>query len=381
MRKRDKSAIGGKAGSRDESGIPFGSNHVRLSGREWLVVVIVFSALLFCGPRFWERLERFEPAPDYRMPYKLGSDYWLYDRYCKWATARYETLVIGDSVIWGHYVSKRDTLSHYLNEAAGRTEFGNLAVDGIHPAALMGLLKYYGRDITGKKVILHLNPLWMSSRKHDLQIEKEFHFNHPRLVPQFIPNIPCYKDSYSKRLSVVIERYVPFLSWASHLRRTYFNSMPLPTWTIEHPYENPLKAVSLELPAPETDGQEEAISWAERGTARADFEWVELGTSLQWKFFQNSVEMLRARENRVFVLVGPFNEHMLKDKSIATYRRMKGEIGAWLQKKDIAYYVPPVLPSELYCDASHPLAEGYAMLAKQLFEDASFKSYILQVPP
>jgi lysophospholipase L1-like esterase len=30
--------------------------------------------------------------------------------------------------------------------------------------------------------------------------------------------------------------------------------------------------------------------------------------------------------------------------------------------------VPPVLPSELYADASHPLSDGYKLLAKQLSE-------------
>jgi hypothetical protein len=39
--------------------------------------------------------------------------------------------------------------------------------------------------------------------------------------------------------------------------------------------------------------------------------------------------------------------------------------------------MPPALPGNLYSDASHPLAEGYAMLAKQLFENESFRSNIL----
>jgi len=39
--------------------------------------------------------------------------------------------------------------------------------------------------------------------------------------------------------------------------------------------------------------------------------------------------------------------------------------------------MPPVLPVKIYQDASHPLSEGYAMIAKQLFENESFKSTIL----
>ncbi|GAI54981.1 unnamed protein product, partial [marine sediment metagenome] len=176
---------------------------------------------------------------DYRLGYELSSDYWLYSRYCRWACSRQEILVIGDSVVWGHFVSEYETLSEYLNKITGSDQFANLGVDGIHPVALAGLLKYYGHDISDKRIVLHFNPLWMSSKKHDLQTEKEFRFNHPKLVPQFIPNIPCYKDPYSKRVSAVIERYVPFLSWTSHLKIAYFGNMDLPTWSLEHPYENP----------------------------------------------------------------------------------------------------------------------------------------------
>jgi hypothetical protein len=377
MQKKDITEI--RDSSRDPSNaeVPYGSNCVRLSLREWLIIGIVFSALLCFGPMFWERIEKFEPGPDYRLPYELSSDYWLYNRYCRWACSRYETLVVGDSVVWGHYVSRDNTLSYYLNQNAGRNQFANMGVDGIHPVALAGLLKYYGRDIKGANVILHFNPLWMSSRKHDLQIDKEFHFNHPRLVPQFVPDIPCYKDSYSRRMSAVVERYVGFLSWASHLKITYFESMDLPTWTLEHPYENPLKTITLKLPV-SNDDQSEHISWKEKNIAKQDFPWVELETSLQWRFFRRSIEMLKARGNRVFVLVGPFNEHICKGKSIDTYREMKSEIKAWLRKNNVPYYMPEVLPGDLYVDASHPLSEGYEMLAKELFENESFRSSILR---
>lgn len=348
------------------------AHYVRLSGYEWLIVAVIILALFYFGPKLWERMEKFEPEPDYRMPYELSNDYWLYGRYCRWACSQDKTLVVGDSVIWGHYVSKENTLSHYLNKIASRDMFVNLGVDGIHPAALVGLLKYHGRDISGKSVILHLNPLWMSSRKHDLQLKKEFRFNHPRLVPQFIPNIPCYKNSYSKRISAVVERYVPFLSWASHIKITYFENMDLPTWTLQYPYDVPkfkIQNSKFKISRPEDTA----------GTAKRDFQWVELETSLQWSFFQRSIEMLRARGNRVFVLIGPFNEHMLKAKSIEIYRKIKSEIEFWLQQNNVTYYMPPALPSEFYHDASHPLSEGYAMLAQQLFENQSFRSNFIYV--
>ena len=362
----------------NEAGAPFSSNNLRLSGREWIVAAIVCSAILFFGHVLWGRLEKFAPGADYRLPYKLGNDYWLYGRYCRWSCSNYETLVVGDSVIWGHYVSGDNTLSHYLNQNAGKEHFANLGVDGFHPAALGGLLRYYGRDISGKNVVIQFNPLWMTSAKHDLQTEKEYHFNHPKLVPQFSPKIPCYKDSFSKRFSAAVERYVPLFGWSSHLRIVYFENIDLPNWTLEHPYENPLSVVSLELPVPNDDLQEH-ISWTEKGIPKEDFQWVEPSQSLQWRFFRKTIELLRERNNAVFVVVGPFNEHMLKPDSYKIYQKMKIDIETWLRQNNFAYCIASVLPNELYRDASHPLGQGYAILAEQLFENRSFKSTILNL--
>jgi hypothetical protein len=360
-----------------KSEVAFSSNCVRLSGRE-LIFVCIALALLFCfGPGLWERVEKFEPEPDFRLPYELSNDYWLYSRYCRLAISKYETLVIGDSVVWGHYVSQDNTLSHYLNQMTGREQFANLGVDGIHPVALSGLLKYYGRDISDKKIVLHFNPLWMSSSKQDLQSTKEFSFNHPKLAPQFFPKIPCYREPFSGRFSIVTQRYVPFLNLTSHLKVTYFDNMDIPTWTLEHPFKNPAGAVTLELPESVKDDQNEYISWTEKGIAQKDFPWVKLETSLQWKFFRKSIEMLKKRGNNVFVLVGPFNEHMLEGDSIEIYRQIKNKIALWLQQNNVACYIPPALPSELYADASHPLDKGYAMLAEQLLENESFISGVL----
>lgn len=368
---------GSRSSSNDQ--VPFSSNCVRLSPCQWLIVAIIFSAVFCLAPTLWERVEKFAPGPDYRLPYDLSSDYWLYERYCRWACSRYETLVVGDSVVWGHFVPDDNTLSHHLNDLAGRPQFANLGADGTHPAALEGLLRYYATDISNKNVILHLNPLWMSSSKHDLQSEKEYHFNHPELVPQFTPAIPCYGASFSKRLSAVVKRGVPFFNFSSHLNITYFQSMDVPAWTLEHPYKNPLSFVTFRLPASDNYERHEGIARPGRGAGKITLQWVELETSLQWLFFKRSVQLLRKRNNRVFVLVGPFNEHKLDSDSIDTYRRMQADIETWLQREKVPYYMPVVLPSHLYVDTSHPLSQGYAALAKQLFQNESFRSGILSI--
>lgn len=348
------------------------SNAVRLSGREWLVVGVLLLALIALASTAWKRVEPFEPGADYRIPYTLGSDYWLYGRHASVVNQQQRIPLIGDSVIWGHYVSPDETLSHHLNAAVGRAQFANLGLDGTHPAALQGLVEYYAGDVSGRAVVLHFNPLWITSTKHDLQTEKEFHFNHPKLVSQFETKIPCYKASFSSRLRAVTEHRVPFLSWTSHLKTTYFGGTDLQRWTIQNPYANPLSTLAGGLPEPENAAPEQSTSWLERRAKTRSMNWVELDSSLQWRFFRQTVERLKARGCHVFVLVGPFNEHMLKEQSRTAYGDIKSQIETWLAETEVPHLIASVLPSALYADTSHPLAEGYALLARQLLDEPAF---------
>jgi hypothetical protein len=166
----------------------------------------------------------------------------------------------------------------------------------------------------------------------------------------------------------VIERYISFFSWTSHLKKTYFENLALPSWTLEHPYENPAGNIMLELPAHDDYNRSEQFPWYENGVTRQDIQWVAIETSLQWRFFKRTVELLKKRGNKVFVLVGPFNEHILKGKSIDTYQHIKKQIEDRLRQNNITYYMPGALASEMYRDASHPLGKGYAELARQLFK-------------
>ncbi len=237
----------------------------------------------------------------------------------------------------------------------------------MHPAALAGLIEYHGGALTGKRVLLHLNPLWMSSLRHDLQGEDEFRFNHPALVPQFLPRIPCYREEVSRRLGRVVDRYVPFLQWTSHLQLAYFDQTSVPEWTIEHPYQVPLRALRPELPFSGERLQHRPVPWTEQGIVKQDFEWVELERSFQWRFLRRALNALQRRGNRVFVLVGPFNEHLLTEKGREGYARLREGLARWLRAEGVDHDVPPALESELYADASHPLAEGYRKLAERIF--------------
>ncbi|NIA14424.1 MAG: hypothetical protein GWP08_10100 [Nitrospiraceae bacterium] len=360
------------AASTHKSRPRFGSNAIRLSVWEWVGVVVVLLLVSFLAPRAWERVEPFNPKPDYRIPYALSDDYWHFARYCRYAAGQDAVLVIGDSVVWGEYVAANEALSQCLGDANALRRFINLGVNGIHPMALAGLVDYYGRAVRGRDVLLQYNPLWMSSKRHDLQTEKEFRFNHPKLVPQFFQKIPCYKDPYAERCGAVAERYLPLLAWTNHLSVAYFENTGLAQWTLDNPYADPVSAISLELPEPASSRHPDAKAWFDRGISPQAFDWVGADESLQWNAFCRAVDTLRGRGNRVFVLVGPFNEHMIAQESIEMYREILRAIDEWLTQHGVPHWIAPVLPTELYADASHPVAEGYALLAERMMAHEPF---------
>jgi hypothetical protein len=350
------------------------SNSIRLTGRQWLGVGLLAALLVVFAPVLWSRVEPFPAQADYRMPHDLGNDYWLYERWAGLAAGRADTLVLGDSVVWGEYVTRQETLSHDLNDLAGREHCANLGLDGAHPLALTGLVEHYAGAVSGKSVVLQCNPLWLSSPRADLQDDKATEFNHPRLVPQFVPRIPSYKEDVSPRLGVVVEQHVPFCGWTTHLQQAYYDRSGVPDWTLEHPYDNPLRPLTRGLPPADDSLRHLPQPWYKSGISRQDYPWVDPDSSLQWHAFRRVVEVLRGRGNRVFVLVGPFNEHLLTPESRQRYQAVKATIAAWLEAQQVPHLVPPPLPSEQYGDASHPLAEGYAGLARQLQEDPFFSS-------
>ncbi len=366
-------------------------NEVRLHVRNWAIVFGIVLLLAAVTPPIWKKIERFDTGPDYRIPYSLSRDYWLYERRLQ-RIAQTNIVLLGDSVIWGEYVLPDGTLSHFLNREKAGSEFANAGVNGLFPLAMEGLVRSYGRPLRHQKVILHCNLLWMTSPKADLSTEKEEQFNHSSLVPQFSPRIPCYRADANERVNALVERNVPFLSWVSHLQNAYFGQKSIPKWTLEeqgsdplrypNAYRNPLSQITLVVPAlAQNDPQRGPQSprhkpWSTNATGTTHFEWVPLEKSLQWHAFQRAVRILRERDNDVLVLVGPFNEHMLAEDNRPLYRKLHAEIVTWLSQNGIPSLAPEPLPSTLYADASHPLTEGYDLLAKRLSSDAIFQKWL-----
>jgi len=372
---------------------PFGANEVRLNGRQWLAAFGIVLLVLLLTPRLWERIERYDTGPDYRIPYELSNDYWLYSQRLSQASDPNQVVVLGDSVVWGEYVLPDGTLSHFLNQESGATDrYINAGVNGFFPLALEGLIAYYGQGLRHRKVILQCNVLWMTSPKADLSTEKEEPFNHSRLVPQFRPRIPCYKADANERLSAIVERQVGFVAWVNHLQNVYFGQKSILQWTLKddggvpprYPnlWKNPMRQITLTVPsAPQDDPQRGPRSprhkpWSENGQGSTHFEWVGLDSSLQWQALQRTIGRLRGRDNSVLVVLGPFNEHMMAEENRPAYRKIRDGIAAWLTENKIPHVVPETLPSALYADASHPLTEGYELLAKRISANPKFQNWL-----
>ena len=371
-RSSSTSSSGGELMQHDE-GIAGISNGIRLGGREWLVVAVVALGLVVGGPLWAEPVE---PPAEARIPHELGNDYWLYRRYAERAAERDDIVLFGDSVVWGEYAKRGETLSAHLNLLAGSEKYANLGLDGAHPLALAGLVEHFAAPIAGKKAIVVLNPLWYTSAKADLRDPKATDFNHPRLVPQFDFAMTSMKEDVSTRLGNLVFQRWNFPQWTTHLQQTYFQQTDVPGWTLEHPYADPLEPLrkTTDLAGDKLRHLQEP--WTKSGIGLQDYPWIEPDASLQWAGFRRTVELLRKRGNTVFVVLGPFNEHLLTAESRGRYRDVKTKLAAWMTVNGVPHVVPEPLPSGEYGDASHPLhPAGYERLAKTLWETASFRTF------
>ena len=103
---------------------------------------------------------------------------------------------------------------------------------------------------------------------------------------------------------------------------------------------------------------------------------MELEQSLQWAAFQRVLTLLQSRGNQVLVVIGPFNEHLMAAENLPAFRRLRDGIAMWLVEQRVPHVVPTTLPSALYADGSHPLTEGYQLLARQLYGDPVTRSWL-----
>lgn len=307
------------------------TNEMRLGLRQWAATLAIVATVAVATPSIWRHVERFETVRDYRIPFQLSDDYWLYDWRLQETAEGAPIIVLGDSVVWGEYVKADGTLPHFLSREARQPDrFVNAAVNGLFPLAMEGLVRNYGAALHDRKVIVVLNLLWLSSPKADMQSKKAQNINHAVLVPQYFPDIPSYQADQNERLGNLVQRNVSFFGWVNHLQDCYFQQKSVPDWTLAedannrpNAYRNPLAQITLQVPSGEADdadrgpGSPRHRPWTSGDARKQPFAWVSLESSLQWAAFQRTIALLQSRRNDVLVIVAPFNEHMIADKGRA----------------------------------------------------------------
>lgn len=366
-----------------------------LTGWQWCTVIILFLIVVFGLPSAWRSWETFEPDINYRVPYEASQDYWQYERHLRERQESDTVYFVGDSVVWGEYVTPDGTWTAFLNEQSeGKPEFVNQALNGLYPLALQGLITHYAGGLSGKKVMLHCNLLWMSSPQADLSQTKEQVFNHPTLVPQFRPKIPSYHADMDTRLGRAIGHRWSFLAWVRHLQIQYWDQKDPYAWTLaddgDYPPSYPntyrmpwseLDFTLLEEPNPDSERGTDSNRhhpWSSDGIGTQRFDWMDLNDSLQWAAFQRLCQLLQQRDNQFIIILGPFNKHIMAEDNRTRFENIESGVKEWLESNNIPFIAPEVLDSSLYGDASHPLTEGYRKLAVELWNDPNFTDWLSQ---
>jgi hypothetical protein len=347
--------------------VPLSANALQLSPREWLIAAAGVLALLVAFPAYRARIKSPTLEADYRVPYALTHRHDLYERYSTLAASRFDVFLVGDSVVWGQFADRDGTLAHHLNALAGSDRFANLGLDGMHPIALSLLLEQHAPALVGKEIVLQCDPLWYISTGRKLT-RGELLANRPGLAPPPGPGPSSFEERLPKLLATMLADAPRLRILSRQLDPLFSERLDILAWTLDHPYENPFKSISFNLPPPE-QRPPPMRSTASRARASQDARWDPLVDSPQWLAFQNVVQLLRGHGNRLFILVGPMNEDLLTPRSRAAYQGVKQEIAAWCRGQNLAHAVPGPLPFEFFADICHPTGPGYSELARRLRRD------------
>jgi len=330
-----------------------------------LTAAVVLGIVLGIAP--WYAGKKQDPVikPDFRLSHDLRDDYWGYRHTAHKVCEQYHSVFIGDSVIWGMYVDNAHTIPALLNQdLGGEKEFGNLAIDGLHPVAMETLIDCYGGAIRGKQVYLYWNPLWMNTPLYDLSGSKEFSINHPRLLPQFDWSIKSYRASLDDRAGAFLDRVLEYRAMLHHFRAAFLDNEDLKTRLAKHPAAEVWKRCRFSFaPGEKHKNANSRATWKQAGIPQQDWPFVKPDNSRQFRSFRAVIRKLQRRGNRVRVVLGTLNPHMQTPESLARYRKLRAEVAAELAGAGIEVIDLPELASEEYADASHPLAAGYRTLA------------------
>jgi hypothetical protein len=354
------------------------SNAMVLTPRDWLYAVVISAVIISAVYFGWGSWERYEPGPDHRETCwaELQSDYWAYMRWIRYARDHYDILLLGDSVVWGQEVSNDRTISHYLNEQLGGEKVANVGNDGLFMAGINGAVRYYGDYLNDTDVIVQCNPLWFDTPQRDLRGEKKSRYHHPRLIPQFDPRITYYHD-LNTRLGYQIEHSFRVFPFVRHLMANYFDNTSISKWMNDHPYENPFAEITFMSSDVMAEKQGRGVDWETKEMDVADKPFVELDESIQLELFMDALDRIRQKGSRVFVLIGPYNQHHLVPSSRAVLFERMTELKQVFDDRGYPYYdtFSAGLPSRTFADNCHLLAEGHEIVARALAGDPRFQEW------
>lgn len=353
---------------------------LRLSPWEWVAVLIGAAGLLVAVPSMELKGRSTAVEPDYRIPYALSHRYRLYRHYTTLAALQYPALIVGDSVVWGQCAPRDRTLSHHLNEQICTPCFANAGLDAMHPIALEGLLEFHAPAITRKNVIIQFNPLWLMQQGQSTTPSGEPLANRPNLVPRLVGGSPGSRQVLVESAWSRLAKIEPIRAWTDQVLGSQMDFL---SWSITHPYENPTTVLTTPLPPSEDTFPQRLVAWNSGADAPLlSCSWTQPLKHGQWLAFERILDRLEIRGDRVLVVVGPMNEHMMTPESRQSYRSFIAAVGDRLRARRTAFTVPPVLASDRYADLCHPLAEGYEELARQLIRDqAAWMEEILACRP
>jgi hypothetical protein len=167
----------------------------------------------------------------------------------------------------------------------------------------------------------------------------------PKEDPQWLTEkIPAYYETkFEERFGIAVRHQFPSFGWVTHMQNVCFGGDDIPAWTVKNPYSVPAVQEFPDLPTDKAPSL--AKPWTTRKIKQVDFQFVPLDKSYQWRYFCQLVELLQSRGNKVFVLVGPYNEHMMKGKAVDLYKnQIKPGMVSYLKEHNIPFLAPEPLP-------------------------------------
>ena len=357
---------------------PEGAVALHIGVRGWGLVgglLLVLGGLL---PEIWKAFEPLDAGPDWRIPSESSEDYWLVNRWTNEVAHQQHVLLVGDSVVWGEFSKPDETLASYLNALSPEVTFSNGGLKGLCPLAYSALLSgvISVRRQTG--IVLHFNPIWLTSPQRDLQENRPTLVNHQMLLPQVWPDLPAYQPDWNTRIGNLVGRNLGLFQWARHLRIDDFQGQDFQSWTLEHPARFPWAGIALDSPQPR-DHAASQYRPSKRAIRKSTYSWVDRNSSsdgsLQLVGFQRAIEALQQQGCPVFCLVGRLNPALQTSESLENEQAIQQNLLNWLEKKQVLYTRLPAEPQWM-ADSSHPLPLGYRVQADVVWQDPLFQSWL-----